>query len=185
MRCLPTTWRELTQLRRPDTAPALATRASLPLRRAMPLFAKHWVCAALGVACAWMASTAARAQESAANPVWDARSRSPVGCAVLPEAVACRPGMERPMMPGDLPWRSGLVLGQPRNLSGLPGRADTLGLVHQKNIDDGDAALDRREFDRGNLYSNQRFIGIHLNGGARLGLRRKNGAPALIYRDQF
>jgi hypothetical protein len=175
----------MTQLRWPNTAPALAIKASLPLRRAMRVSATHWVCAGLGVACAWMASTAACAQESAASPAWDARSRSPVGCAALLGAVACRPVMEPRIMPGDLPWRSGLILGQTRNLSGSPGGADTLGLVHQKNIEDGDAALDRREFDRGSLYSNQRFIGIHLNGDARLGLRRKNGAPALIYRNQF
>lgn len=95
------------------------------------------------------------------------------------------PGESDRTLPG-LRWRQPLG-GQVVDITAwhrLPPPSDAASLIRQREPAFG-ARVEMHIASSRGLMTDYKFIGLQLDGGARIGLRRKDGGPTLYYRSQF
>jgi len=68
----------------------------------------------------------------------------------------------------------------------VEGAQDAMSLIRQRDpVFGARVEMQLKPIRRSGFTVDQRFIGLQLDNGARISLRRKNGAPTLYFRQQF
>ena len=100
------------------------------------------------------------------------------------------PGLATGLQPLDLgvQWRQPML--QDRNVDitawrRLTPQPDALSLIHQRDPVYGARVEINLQSRKRGLVADKRFLGLQLDSGARITLRRKDGNPVLYYRSQF
>jgi hypothetical protein len=87
-----------------------------------------------------------------------------------------------------LQWRQPVMIGRHVDITAwrrLTPEADALTLIQQRDPVYGARVEINLQGRKRGLVADRRFIGLQLDSGARITLRRKDGNPVLYYRSQF